>query len=107
MRKDVPSPSKRSSVSRSSEDYRIEFSNIAAKALKNISKNDRGLIIELLKAVQADPYDRALTCKLKGAWEGCRRARKGSWRIVYYPPRDNVIYIVYIRQRDEKTYKKS
>lgn len=29
-----------------------------------------------------------------------------EWRVIYYPPEDDVIYAVYIRNREEKTYRR-
>jgi mRNA-degrading endonuclease RelE of RelBE toxin-antitoxin system len=64
------------------------------------------LVKELLRIIISDPFDRSFTCKLKGEWEGCRRARKGYWRVIYFPPEDDVICVVYIRSGEEKTYRR-
>ena len=64
------------------------------------------LIRELLSTIAADPFDRTHTVKLHGEWEGHGRAKKGVWRVIYLPPDDGVVFVVYIRGRDEKTYKK-
>ncbi len=64
------------------------------------------LIGELLSTIAADPFDRSHTVKLHGEWEGHRRARKGDWRVIHLPPEEGVTYVVYIRGRSEKTYKK-
>ena len=44
-----------------------------------------------------DPFDRAHAVKLHGEWEGYRRAKKGVWRVIFLPPEEGTIYVVYIR----------
>ena len=64
------------------------------------------LIRELFSIIASDPFDRAHTVKLRGEWEGHRRAKRGDRRLIYLPPEEGVVYVVYIRGRSEKTYKK-
>ena len=64
------------------------------------------LVRELLSIIAIDPFDRTHTVKLHGEWEGYRRAKKGDWRVIYLPPDEGTTYVVYIRGRSEKTYKK-
>lgn len=85
---------------------RVELSRTAENALKGLTEKDLKLIRELLSIIASDPFDRAHTVKLRGEWEGHRRAKKGDWRLIYLPPEEGVVYVVYIRGRSEKTYKK-
>ena len=85
---------------------RVELSRTAENALKGVAAKDMKLIRELLYVVAADPFDKTHTVKLHGEWEGHRRAKKGDWRVIYLPPGEGTIYVVYIRNRSEKTYKK-
>jgi mRNA-degrading endonuclease RelE of RelBE toxin-antitoxin system len=60
----------------------------------------------VLRLIMVDPFDRTFTCELKNEWEGCRRAGKGKWRVIYNPPEDNIIHVVHIHNRVEKAYRK-
>jgi mRNA-degrading endonuclease RelE of RelBE toxin-antitoxin system len=102
-KKEGPGRQKRSSGKPLS---RVELSRTAESALKGVKEKDMKLIRELLSVIAADPFDRAHTVKLHGEWEGHRRAKKGDWRVIYLPPEEGTIYVVYIRNRTEKTYKK-
>jgi mRNA-degrading endonuclease RelE of RelBE toxin-antitoxin system len=102
-KKEGPGRQKRSSAKPS---LKVELSRTAEKALEGLQEKELKLIRELLSIVAADPFDRAHTVKLHGEWEGMRRAKKGDWRVIYLPPREGVLYVVYIRGRVEKTYKK-
>jgi len=64
------------------------------------------LIAEIISIIRSDPFDRKHTLKLRGAWEGMRRADKGHWRVIYLPPDGDLVSVVYIRRRTEKTYRK-
>lgn len=89
----------------SSEPYRIRITRTAAIAIEKASEKDRDLIKQALRIIALDPCDRTHVCKLKGEWDGHYRIRKGDWRIIFRPPKDDVIYVVYIRMRSEKTYR--
>ncbi len=104
--KDGRSRRKRSSGSRSSKVYRLEISRAAEKTIKSLRDKDLLTVKEVLRIVAADPFNPAYTTKLRGEWEGLRRAKKGHWRVIYYPPEGNVVKVVYVRSRDDSTYRK-
>lgn len=86
--------------------YQVKVSNTAASTLRKASREDRELIKEIFNQIARDPFDRDHVRKLKGDWEGCYRARRGHWRVIFLPPEKGVINVVYIRKRAESTYRK-
>lgn len=103
-KKGEPRRSKRSSAKPSPEVSSIELSETAEKAVRGLSEKDSDLIIEALRLIKKDPFDPAHARKLRGSFEGYYRARKGDWRIIYLPPVEGSIFVVYTRKRDEGTY---
>jgi mRNA-degrading endonuclease RelE of RelBE toxin-antitoxin system len=91
-------------VKPSSKPYKIRISKTASTVIEKASDKDRNLIKEAIRIIALNPFDSAHVRKLKGEWEGHFRIRKGDWRIIFRPPEDNVIYIVYIRKRSQRTY---
>jgi len=104
--KEGRSRQKRSSGSRSYKVYRLEISKAAEKTIKSLRDKDLLTVKEVLRIVAADPFNPTYTTKLRGEWEGLRRAKKGNWRVIYYPPEGETVKVVYIRSRDDRTYRK-
>jgi mRNA-degrading endonuclease RelE of RelBE toxin-antitoxin system len=102
-RREGPARPKKSSAKPS---YKVELSRTAEKSLPTNDEKEMKLIQELLSIIMRDPYNRQHSIKLHGEWEGHRRVKKGDWRVIYLPPSEGIVYVVYIRGRDEKTYKK-
>lgn len=89
----------------SSKPYEIRISRTAATVIEKATNKDRNLIKEAIRIIALNPFDSAYVRKLKGEWEGHYRIRKGDWRIIFSPPEDDVIYVIYIVMRSENTYK--
>ena len=83
----------------------IRLSDTAKKVADSLRGKDKSLVLEALRIIAKDPFGSAHTSKLRGEWEGCYRVRKGNWRVIYKRKSDGNIYVIYIRRRDDKTYK--
>ena len=60
--------------------YRVRIKASAAKSLRGIGREDRIRIIEAIDRLRQEP---AAGSALKGEFQGLRRLRVGSYRIIY------------------------
>lgn len=93
--------SKRSSEKPS---FEIRLARDAEKSFKKLSSDDRDLVLEGLRLLAVNPFDRDHARKLVGEHQGRWRLRKGNWRILYRVD-GNTVTVLYIRRRQEKTYR--
>ena len=80
--------------------YSLQIKKTASKALAKISKNDRIRLIEAIDRLREEPNAGGV---LKGEFDGLRRLRIGSYRIIYEVI-DNQLVVLVIRighRRDE------
>jgi mRNA interferase RelE/StbE len=63
--------------------YRVEFTRQATKDLKQIPKEYIALIMNKLKTLAINPYEKNLDIKKLKGIEGAYRLRIGLYRVVY------------------------
>lgn len=93
--------SKKSSVKPS---YKVRLARDAEKTFLKLKGEDRKLILEGLRLLAKNPYDRNHVRKLVGEHQGRWRLRKGNWRILYRVDA-HIMTILYIRRRQDTTYR--
>jgi mRNA interferase RelE/StbE len=76
-------------------DYEIIFTRQSEDYLKKLDKKILQMIIQGLENIYNDPLKSDI---LKGDWEGCRKIRKGSYRIIF-EINGNIITILKIGHR--------
>jgi mRNA-degrading endonuclease RelE of RelBE toxin-antitoxin system len=94
-------PSKKSSEKPS---FEIRLSRDAEKSFTKLKDEDKNLVLDGLRLLTLDPYDKSHVRKLVGEHQGRWRLRKGNWRILYRVDGEFVT-VLYIRRRQESTYR--
>ena len=80
--------------------FRLEWSAIAYKDLKNLETKEAVKILNALNDIQSDPY--SFGDPLEGTFKGKRRMRIGDYRIVYHVnDKEKKVSILYVRHRRE------
>ena len=79
--------------------YSVRIKASAAKALRDIPRNDRQRISQAIDNLRENPYSGT---QLHGALRGLRRQRVGNYRIVYEIERaELLVYVIQIGHRRE------
>lgn len=76
---------------------RLSFTARANRDIEGLPATTKEQIKEALLALASEPYS---GIGLRGRWEGYRRIRSGSYRIIYRVSGDEII-IHYVRHRRE------
>ena len=71
--------------------YSLQIKRSAAKSLSKIAKNDRIRLIEAIDRLREEPNAGGV---LKGEFEGLRRLRVGSYRIIYEVIDEQLVILV-------------
>lgn len=71
--------------------FRVRIKASAAKSLRHIDREDRHRIIEAIDRLQVEP---AAGSALKGEFQGLRRLRVGSYRIIYEVDRGELTILI-------------
>lgn len=94
----------RSKKSSEKPSFEICLARDAERSFGKLINEDRDLVLEGLRLLAVKPYDRDHARKLVGEHQGRWRLRKGNWRILYRVD-ENTVTVLYIRRRQEKTYR--
>ena len=73
--------------------YSVKIKRSAAKALARIDSVDRARLVEKIDALAEHPH---VGSALKGEWNGLRRVRVGTYRIVF-EVRNDVLTVLVVR----------
>jgi mRNA-degrading endonuclease RelE of RelBE toxin-antitoxin system len=101
-KKGGPGPQKKSSAKHS---YKLEFARPADRVLSELTGKDKGLVLEALRIIKANPFNPAHCMKLHGKWDGFFKITKGGWRVIY-TVEASTVFVAYIRPRDDSTYRR-
>jgi len=71
--------------------FRVRIKASAAKALRRVGREDRRRIIEAIDRLQEEP---AAGSALKGEFQGLRRLRVGSYRVIYEVDKGELMILV-------------
>ena len=71
--------------------YSLQIKKSAAKALSKITKNDRIRLIEAIDRLREEPNAGGV---LKGEFDGLRRLRVGSYRIIFEVIDEQLVVLV-------------
>lgn len=82
--------------------YKVEFSHLAARELKKISRADKKLYVRFLGVIESLGIDPFQGKRLKGKLAGDFSFRVGDYRVIYTVNNDRlIVYIIDLGHRKD------